>query len=690
MAKKPIKKKDTESVYGRGAAKSSGGNESESPETGSAEGSPIVRWILNCRNEAKIAKWNSIMQTRENWDVYWGRQDFSHKLDGQSREVLSMLTMAVEETAAFFQQALVDMGEEWWSCDPRHPQNQSHMKITTDMIKAVTQMQLTKAELLKHVVNGVKSGLLGGLIISKVHGEKYCVPRYVATRDPEKRKAKIDQEMKWAWRLRLDNVSQFNYFPDPTPTNHKMLYEIEDCWTDYHKVCELSQGEDAIYDPDIVEQIEHSMDDDAEEKFDQMRRTNQNAVSHSFRGRVKLTDYWGDILNDENEVIHENVVATIANDRWLIRPPTPNTLWHQTSPFIVAPILDLPDAVWPKGLMDFPSKHNIAATEIYNLMVDGAMKAVNNVGMIRQDWLEDPSQAEGGVKPGTNLNINSKCPPGAKALEMVQTGVVPPDSQQMFNIIQQEFNRSALTSDIRQGMQPKQSVSATQVVETNQTITSVFQGMTKNIEQRWLQKVLEKVWMTCAQYSDLMDEDELRSVLGPDDAEVYLSQTPEERFANTVHGVQFRVNGITLTLQKKMDARSYMTLLQTIGGNEVLMEEFVKEGNSVGKLLQNIIRSIGIDRRTIALDQAEKEMIDKATQEAANNPPPGAGGGQPQPGQGGASPMQGPGAAQPGADQNQMSQVPSPNSGSLADQLGSAAPGVSAKLPHQGFHRGQQ
>lgn len=662
------KRKDNESVYGSGSASRGGGNNrDDNGYVTTSEGDPIVRWILNCRNEAKLAKWNRVMQTRENWDLYWQRQDFSHKLEGQSRETLSMQAMAVEETAAFFQQALVDMGDEWWDCDAAHPQNSHYMEITTDMVKSVTQMQLKKADILKHISNGVKSGLLGGLSITKVHGERYCVPKYVAVKKRGKRSAELQRSEEYAWKLRLDVVSQFNYFPDPTMTDHRMLYEIEDMWMDYHEVCALAEGDDAIFDPEVVELIEHHMNDDAELQFDQMRRTNQNYVSHAFRGRVKLTEYWGDILNDEGEVIHKNIVCTLANDRWLIRPPCPNPLWHQESPYIVAPLLDIPDAKWPKALMDAPSKHNVVATELFNLMVDGAMKAVNNVGMIRQSWLEDPTQVEGGVKPGSNLGVNSQCPPGAKVLEMVQTGVVPPEAQQIFQIIQQEFNRAALTSDIRQGMQPRQDVSATQIVEANQTITSVFQGLSKNIESQWIQKILEKAWMTCCQYSDLMDEDELRSVLGPEDADKYLTMTPEERFANTVHGIKFRVSGISMKLQKAQDSRRYMMLLQTIGANPSLMEEFIKQGYSLGSLLEQIIKTIGIDCRAIKMDIAEKEVMDQNSQ---------------QPPQGGAV-----GAPQPGASPNMMSQVPQPQTGSLADQLGSAAPGAGPKLPHQGFHR---
>ena len=132
---------------------------------------PTVRFVLNCRTESKLAKWNSIQQTRMNWDIYWLRQDFGHKKAGQSREVLSMQPMAVETTASFLMQSLSDMGDEWYSVDASNPQNEVFLKMDTDTIKSILSMQLKKVNILQHITHGAKSGLLGGNVIAKIHGE---------------------------------------------------------------------------------------------------------------------------------------------------------------------------------------------------------------------------------------------------------------------------------------------------------------------------------------------------------------------------------------------------------------------------------------------------------------------------------------------------------------------------------------
>lgn len=634
------------------------------PEESKDDGDSI-RFILSCRNESKLAKWNRIQQTRENWDSFWGRHDFSHKAPGQSRETLSMQSMAVEQTASFFQQSLVDMGDEWWSVGAKNPKAEDTMKVAPATVQALTQQQLLKADLLRHVGLGMKSGLLGGLIITKVHGCYENTPQYVAERAKKGRKATLRKIAKKTWRLKLDVISQFNYYPDPTPGTHK-LYEIEDMWCDYHTILEQAEGDDAIYDHEMCERIERKSDDDAEEKFDQMRRTNQNEVSHAFRGRVKLTEFWGTILGNDGEVLHENCVATLANDKWLIRKPTPNPLWHQKTPYITAALLDSPDAAWPKALADAGTKYNIAANELFNLMLDGAMRSVNGINQIRQDWLEDPAQVEGGIKPGTNLGINSQCPPGAKVIEQLLTGNVPPDSMNLNNLLNQEFNRAMLTSDIRQGMQPRKDVPATQIVETSQTITSVFKGMSQQVEQAWIQRLLSLAALTTMQFSDDIDENEVKTTLDPDVADRFLAMTPEERFAHTVQGMAFEVFGISLSIQRQADYRKVMTLLQTIGASEPLMEAFVKRF-SFDEFLNYAMRSLGIPTKQLEISAAEQEMM--AQGGGAGPQPPGAS--APAPGQSPAGPQGQPTA--PGTQPNQMSQVQSPNTGSAQDTLGSAA-----------------
>jgi hypothetical protein len=641
-------------VMAKGKGKGYEGGEGSEAESESKEDqdSYLVKWAIQCRETEKQIKAEREQQNKQNYDVFHLRHDFSHKIPGQSREVLSRQSMAVEQTASFFQQALIDEGD-WWDAEARDAKSETKIKVRPDVIEDLTNFQLEQAKMIRHVGRGVKSGILGALIVTKVGGAMKPLPAYVANRSKDGKKATLKKLNKEGWRLDLRIVNQKNFYPDSTGAG---LYNIEDIYCDYHELCKLDPADG--WDLELIEGIEPQAfgDDDAEEQLDARTRSNQGQANRSYRHRVKVTEYWGTVLGEDGDILHENVVFNVANDKYLIRPPTENPFWHQEDPYVTSPVLDITEdsAVWPRALADAGTKHNIALNELYNLMVDGGMRAANGVGMLRTDWLEDPSELEDGIKPGTYLKVNSQCPPGAKALEMVQSGTVPPDAQNTFNIMSQEFNASMLTSDIRAGIQPRRDVPATQIVETSQTITSVFKGITEQIEQNWIKKILWKSAMLTCQYSDDIDEQEIRDCLG-DRADSFLQLTPEERFAETVQGMKFSVSGITQHLAKSQDFQKIATLMQTIGASPVLMESYAKRF-SVDELLYEAMRALGINTRRLELPQAEQEMMK-------------GGGGQPQ---------------QPQPEPNQMSQVTSPNTGSLEDQLGSAA---GPQVPQADFPR---
>lgn len=563
----------------------------------------VLNWIRSCRSEAEESKRERMDKNTVNFDMYHMKQDYSHKADGQSKEVLSKQAMAVEQISSFFQQALVDI-YEWWRVDPTNKLKEQTMVMKPAEIFAITDNQLTKANIYSHVGQGVKSGLLGALIISKVHGTLVNKPKFeVKKKGKGKNQTKrvVKKEDK-AWQLKLDLVRQRNYYPDP---NGDGLYEIEDMWMDFHEIKALSEGPDAIYDSVIVNQLSRSMSNDAEDEQRKHNETDQTSnPTHTHRSRIKLTEFWGTVLDDKGEIMFENIVATMANDTHLIRRPEPNPNWHQKSPYVIGALIEVPHAVWPKAMMDAPTRNNILVNEMYNLMVDGAMAASHDIKQVRMDYLEDPNQVANGIKPGATIGVNSSAPPGARVIETVTTGNVPPEAFNMLGIANQEFNASALTNDLRQGILPDREIKATAVVEASQTITSVFNGMAKNIESKWIQDILTKAWMVTAQNYDKLDIEETKELIGEQRTLEISQLDPEDVFAETVNGIKFKAYGITQILQRGGDFRKWTTLLQTIGASPIFQEAFAKE-NSFERLLSEIMSSLDIRREKIKRPDVE-------------------------------------------------------------------------------------
>lgn len=608
----------------------------------------VVKFILNCREEARSAKVDRMDLNKQNYNAFHLRHDFGHKQEGQSTEVLSRQAMAVEQIKSFFQQALADLGD-WWTAEAAFPGADATMKVRPAEITKLTNFKLERMGYFSHVGNSIESALLASLAITKGRGTCSPKPKFIARKKGRGSKLKrwVEKTEDETWDLKFDVVRAENFYPDPTGSG---LYEIEDMWLDYHEVLEMATGEDAIFDEALVRSLPRSGVADAVEETGRRRETNQNTPISAHRPKVKLTEFWGCIIDPTTgEEIYENCVATIANDKILIRPPEPNPLWHQRSPYVYSPLMEVANSVWHKAPMDSPTKHQMALTEVYNLIVDAAMMEVHAIKQLRTDALDNSAQVQDGIRPGMTLNVGMTLPPGAKVLEPVTAVSIPAEALNVFNIMAQEFNSSALTNDLRQGVMPFRAVKATEVVEASQTITSVFQGMAKNYEARQIVRELELAWQLVAQNWDRIDREEFISLFGAQRGAELADLPAEEVFASTVNGIRFRVYGVTLTLSKAQDFRKLTTLLQTITASPQLMEEFVKKYD-LGKTLGEIMTSLNIDKYKLEIPQEVQATM--MPQEQA-------------PEQGGP---------------DTMSQVPSAASGSLQDLMGGGA-----ELPHTQF-----
>lgn len=566
----------------------------------------IVTYILACRDrEADTARRDRINRNKNNYDMFHLRHDFTHKEEGQSMEILSRQSMAVEQIKSFFQQALADLGD-WWKCEASYADAEIVMKIKPHEITTLTNYMLEQAKYFSHVGNCIESALLGSLCISKVGGELVPKPKFVSRKKGRGKDLKrwIERTDDTTWELRFDILMDKNYYPDPTGVG---LYEIEDSFPDFHEVEDMVEA-DEDFRADLLAELDKGAVDESLDEFYKARETGQNTTGSGHRPKVKLTEFWGTILDPQGRCAYENVQVIVANDRVLLLPPRPNPLWHQTRPYTVSPLMEVANSVWHKAPMDAPTQHNRALIEIYNLIVDAAMRQVHATSQLRKDWLDNPGQLSNGIKPGTAIGVNSMCPPGAKVMEPLSAVVIPAEAFNVFNIMSQEFNASALTNDLRNGVMPFRAVKATEVVEASQTITSIFQGMAKNYEARQVVKELELAWKTTAQNWDLIDKEVFTTLFGAQRGEELYQMSPQDVFAETVNGVRFRVFGVTQTLGKAQDFRKLTTLLQTISASPALLEEYLKKYD-LGKTLGEIMTALDIDKYKLEIPEAEQRTM---------------------------------------------------------------------------------
>ena len=565
--------------------------------------------------EAKFARQSRMDKNQRNFECYHMRQDYSHKLQGQSREFVGKQAMAVEQITSFIQQGLVDAGE-WFGMELAPGISVEKSPITAEEAKKILMFDLDSCNFVSTVGDSVKLGLLQSLMIAKPHGTMKDRARFYTEAKPDGQggyKDVLKRETKKYWSPKIDILRAEDYFIDPTGAG---LYRGQELYLDYHVVKALSEGENPIYSKQAIDDLGAGYSEADEQAAKKQNETGQSPTYSYARKRVKIHEFWGDVVSSSGKVLFTDVMWTIADDHIVLQKPTPNPFWHGQPPYITAPFIRVPHSEWHKALMDGPTQTNLAMNELYNLMVDDGMNSVHGIKQIRTDWLEDESQISNGIYPGITLKINGQAPPGAKALEVVQTNGMSAETMNVYQMMNSEFSSMALTNDLRMGVMPNRAVKATEVVEASQSITGVMTGISKVIEVNYIEPILYQMWSNRLQHMDESYLPDLISLLGDERANAIMAMSKEERFAQCVDGFKFKVFGVSRVLAKQKDFRKITSLLQTLAGDPALMEEYMKD-YSMGGLLAEFMRSLDISIDRIKIPRDEKEAM-MAEQEAAS------------------------------------------------------------------------
>lgn len=598
----------------------------------------IVQTSLEYVRTSEDARQKRLDTNRVNWDVYNLNQDWGHKRPGQSKEFLPKVAMAVEQTTTFFQQGLVDV-DDWYRVDYQDGVDPNALPLSNEEVKKIMNYYLDRLDgnkgFIPFVADSVKSALIGSLAICKVYGNMKKKPFYTFHNKAVKRDGvlgslkdavapKLEPELrrgfKNVWEGQLDLLQPYEYGVDPSPG---CLYEYQDVYLDYYEAKALATGPDAIYDMQALEDISTEMSERWMERVENARVTNQPIPTQE-RKKIRIQEFWGTIVDlHSGDILHENVVWTIANGRTLIQKPVPNPFWHGESPFVTSPLLRVPKSRWHKALMDSPVMLNLAQNEIFNLMLDGGMMEAYGILQYRPDWMEDESSAAEGFFAGQSVAVSSDCPVGAKVVEPVVTGTAPEMALQMFQLLNAEFSTGALTNDLRMGVIPNKQVKATEVVESSNTINSVHTGISKLFEMDYIENILSKFWKVALQHANMLDIEPLKAILGEQRALQIQALSPQERYAKLVEKNVFKVSGISKTIAKMKDFKKLTALMQTIFGNPVLMNEFASQ-YSPTKLLGLIMNSLDINTDKLKMSPQEQQVVQQRmaqsqAQAAANN-----------------------------------------------------------------------
>lgn len=595
----------------------------------------VMEIIRECRLEAEKARETRDELTRQNYRAYFGEQDWSHKQDGQSTEFLPKVAEAAEQLAAFVERGLIASGN-WFQVEltpspifAGQPLNDSAIrKLLRNRLERISDHAPELNDFPTVLADGIKMALLGSLVVLKVHG--YTArerrpfveqePVYQMIQDPVSGQTfqqpmglhdRLMIEERDVWHLAIEAVRPEDYYPDPSG---RCLYEIHRTERDLHEV--LAMADQGIYDRTLVADIEQTFVDH-DRRYREHLQTGQDEVTPpSFRKKVILDEFWGTLVDRDGQVIAKNIVATLANDQFLIRRPEPNPFWHQESPFVVAPLVRVPGSVWHKALLDHATQLNFAINELFNLMLDGGIASVWGIRQVKMSSLENAKDFADGIPQGATLLVKEDVPDNVDVYKRVDTGEVPNDALNMFNLLDREFQVTSKVNDAKLGLLPPRQVKATEILDTAQQSAVIFDAIVSDLENRVIKQVLRKGWLTMLQNFEAWSTDDVVGCLGPQQAMQLAAMGPARRFAMFAQGCRFKVDGLSAMLTRVKEFQKLMALLQSVSANAILLQAFVQRF-SPEKILDRILKVLAIDPDTLAMTEEERASLQQRMQELA-------------------------------------------------------------------------
>ena len=576
----------------------------------------IQRIVAAYRDKSERARRTRADLNKTNWDLYHGRQDWTHKTKYQSKEFLPDLPIAVEQISGVIERALGDF-TDWFEIMP----------VTGGYDDPIQQLLLDPAslsKLLTHVLSrlwipgnhpetaynfptliadAVKLGILEAVITLKVYGVDAEEPRFRLERAvvgegqtvhpagyvityPVMRDV-VQQTVSKTFRLCIEAIPLEDFFPDPSGLD---LYDIHEVT---RSIFELKANGD--YDPDVLDLLESKMLQNAEADHERRRRSGEDQTTEDW-GLVRVRECWGDIIDKQSgEILEQNVLVTTVGDTYLLRPPTPNPFWHGKRPFVKAPLLRVPFSTVHKALLDHAGPMAKLMNEVMNLMIDGGLASVWGTRQIRPDLMEHPEEVSDGVPQAYTAVLKPHVPDGAKFIERVdEGGQVPQYAFEVFHRIERSFQSGLATPDLAMAQLPPRQVKATEIVEVMNARGGLFEAIIARLEDALITPTLELAWQVVWQHLGDFATPELVQILDPRRALILQRMSPAERFVRMAQSVKFRVSGLRAILGRARDYQKLVAFMQTLGVNPAMAAAF-DQRYSITKLLAQLMKAISID-----------------------------------------------------------------------------------------------
>lgn len=519
-----------------------------------------------------------------NWNRYWGRYDHSDKAEWQSKHVMPEAPQFVDRWSAAMREAL-DANGQWFNAVDEGGQSNE----LTPHIEKVMRVVLSRCGI---TPDGHRTDF------SSVFEDQMKLGAIMASCVSVTAK---EDERGLLWPA-VDSLDPRNVWRDPQGRN---LYRLHRYMTDKHELLSLADQEDAegepLYDRAVVAGLTawtNPEDRDNKERSSGGHRGNDNVTG---RIPVQIDEWLCTLLMPDGTVAAHNALIVVANERHIIRGPEENPFWHDQDWVTLTPMISVPFSIYGRSYMEDWSSVADAFVEMTNLILDGAFVSAIRAFVADPSQLINPQQLAEGISPNTVFEAEE----GAditKIIRELNLGTLGNDVVTVWQALKQEMREGAKLSEIALGqLPPNAHHTATAISEVTQSGSAMIRSMARTIESRLLEVVLTQVWQVTLQHLDFTA---IAAEIGEETARMLEARREEFSEAH----IRFRVRGISGLIDRQAKLRNLMGLLQMVAQSEALLGALF-EKTTAGKLVDLLIRFMGIDPTELELSEQEKAVM---------------------------------------------------------------------------------
>jgi len=630
-----------------GQGKSFAGGTPSRPKTGPTiivpeESGRIVSITDMHRERSRRVRWPRLQTNRRNWNAFHMIQDWSSKIDGQSRIFLPDLPMAIHQAAAVIENQLVNF-QNWFAIEA--PGGLS--VFDPDTLRKIVAHSLdrlwkpgdeheTAYSFPSFLADSIILGLIEGEICWKIFGvdservaymlesvsdanntgdesggselldlqAEYTDESRPPARTYERQSQQITKAFLRTFRLGMDLVPFEDSYPDPSALNLFHIHEVT------RHISELRDNPD--YDPQVIAGLSNYI---SALEADRDKAIRSGIPVGKLLGddpnQVRVREFWGNVVEPSSgKYKYRNCFLTTVNGK-LLRPPTPNPNWHQCRPLLRASLLHAPLSPVAKAMVDHARDIAEAENETASLMIDGGIASVWGTRHAPSDLLADPTSISRGIPPSFTAVLKRGAPLNAKFMERVDEGTQTPQyGMDMLQRLGAAREKGMATPSFPNTTSPREAP-ATEAVLADEASGNLYENLAGRLERNLIVPGLQLVWLTIWQGLDDFSSPELVEILGPERATFLQQLTTEERFYLFANNVKFDVKGLRNLLTRMNDFRKLSTVTQMVTANPMLQQAFVTQYNPA-RLVEKAIRAVNIDPTELewrASEDAQRQSL---------------------------------------------------------------------------------